>query len=308
MFSVTLWRLQLRKRLVIELIRPKLIILVGIPGSGKSTYAQSFEELGWVHLSSDLIRKELYGDESIQGDPNEVFSLMQKRAVDALNNGQSVIYDSTALTRKDRAGIIAACPKFAKIECKVIWAPIETCIERDAARERTVGKEVIDKMLKRFQFPFYDEGIDEIDVIRPQDYGTEEWIDYGLALKESMAISHDNPHHRLSIMDHSIAARNYTKKHGFSEDVFEAAAWHDCGKPYVKSFINKKGEVTDVAHYYQHQCASAWILCGLTRNVDILWLVSTHMSPFLNEKYYKNLPPFLKLMVDQLHEADLAAH
>lgn len=290
------------------MIRPKCIILCGIPGSGKSTYAQSFEELGWVHLSSDLIRKELYGDESIQGNPNEVFSLMQKRAVDALNNGKSVIYDSTALTRKDRAGIIAACPKFAKIECKVIWAPIETCIERDAARERTVGKEVIDKMLKRFQFPFHDEGIDEINVIWPQDYKTKERTNYILALHESMKIPHDNPNHTLSIMDHSIAACDYAKEHGFSEDVLAASVWHDCGKPYVKSFINKKSEVTEVAHYYQHQCVSAWILCGITRNVDILWLVSTHMSPFLNEKYYRNLPPFLKSMVDQLHEADLAAH
>lgn len=293
---------------MIELIRPKCIILCGIPGSGKSTYAQSFEELGWVHLSSDLIRKELYGDESIQGNPNEVFSLMQKRAVDALNNGKSVIYDSTALTRKDRAGIIAACPKFAKIECKVIWAPIETCIERNAARERTVGKEVIGKMLKRFQFPFYDEGIDEINVIWPQDYKTKERTNYILALHESMKIPHDNPNHTLSIMDHSIAACDYAKEHGFSEDVLAASAWHDCGKPYVKSFINKKSEVTEVAHYYQHQCVSAWILCGITRNVDILWLVSTHMSPFLNEKYYRSLPPFLKSMVDQLHEADLAAH
>lgn len=290
------------------MIRPKCIILCGIPGSGKSTYAQSFEELCWVHLSSDLIRKELYGDESIQGNPNEVFSLMQKRAVDALNNGKSVIYDSTTLTRKDRAGIIAACPKFAKIECKVIWAPIETCIERDAARERTVGKEVIDKMLKRFQFPFHDEGIDEINVIWPQDYKTKERTNYILALHESMKIPHDNPNHTLSIMDHSIAACDYAKEHGFSEDVLAASAWHDCGKPYVKSFINKKSEVTEVAHYYQHQCVSAWILCGITRNVDILWLVSTHMSPFLNEKYYRNLPPFLKSMVDQLHEADLAAH
>lgn len=293
---------------MIELIRPKCIILCGIPGSGKSTYAQSFEELGWVHLSSDLIRKELYGDESIQGNPNEVFSLMQKMAVDALNNGKSVIYDSTALTRKDRAGIIAACPKFAKIECKVVWAPIKTCIERDAVRERTVGKEVIDKMLKRFQFPFYDEGIDEINVIWPQDYKTKERTNYILALHESMQIPHDNPNHTLSIMDHSFAAYDYAKEHGFSEDVLEASTWHDCGKPYVKSFINKKSEVTEVAHYYQHQCVSAWILCGVTRNVDILWLVSTHMSPFLNEKYYRNLPPFLKSMVDQLHEADLAAH
>ena len=291
-------------------MRPKLIVCCGIQGSGKTYYSKEYIEKNpnTIHLSSDSIRAELYGDESIQGDPNEVFTLMQKRAVEALNNGQNVVYDATSITRKDRAGIIGACPKFVKIESHVVWAPIETCIERDAARERTVGKEVIDKMLKRFQFPFHDEGIDEINVIWPQDYKTKERTNYILALHESMKIPHDNPNHTLSIMDHSIAACDYAKEHGFSEDVLAASAWHDCGKPYVKSFINKKSEVTEVAHYYQHQCVSAWILCGITRNVGVLWLVSTHMSPFLNEKYYRNLPPFLKSMVDQLHEADLAAH
>ena len=73
--------------------RPKLIILVGIPGSGKTTYANNYMVLNsnTIHLSSDAIRKELYGDENIQGDPAEVFSLMQKRAVEALNDGYNVI-------------------------------------------------------------------------------------------------------------------------------------------------------------------------------------------------------------------------
>ena len=64
------------------MIRPKCIILCGIPGSGKSTYAQSFEELGWVHLSSDLIRKELYGDESIQVGDSVVIVTTQKKVQD----------------------------------------------------------------------------------------------------------------------------------------------------------------------------------------------------------------------------------
>lgn len=139
--------------------RPSLILLVGIPGSGKTTYANKYieEHSGMIHLSSDKIRKELWGDEATQGDNNEVFYRMQRRAIDGLNFGYNVMYDATNITRKDRAGIIAACPKFAKIECHIIWAPIETCIERDAARKRTVGKEVIERMLKRFQAPYYDE-------------------------------------------------------------------------------------------------------------------------------------------------------
>ena len=245
--------------------RPVLILLCGIPGSGKTTWAKNYisKNPDFVHLSSDAIRAELYGDENIQGNPVEVFTLMQKKAVESLNAGYNVVYDATSMTRKDRAGIISMCPKFTHIQCNIIWAPIETCIERDTTRERTVGKEVIDRMLKRFQMPYYDEGIDEINIIRPENF---DW------------------------------------------EIREAAYCDDCGKPYVKTFVNTKGEFSDTAHYYQHQCVGAWIACGLTFNIHTIWLISTHMAPFLNEKYYKNLSPYLKTMVDQLHECDVQAH
>ena len=287
--------------------RPVLILLCGIPGSGKTTWAKNYisKNPDFVHLSSDAIRAELYGDENIQGSPVEVFTLMQKKAVESLNAGYNVVYDATSMTRKDRAGIISMCPKFTHIQCNIIWAPIETCIERDTTRERTVGKEVIDRMLKRFQMPYYDEGIDEINIIRPENF---DWDSYYDCIIDAMKIPHDNPHHQLDIYNHCREAFNYAVEKNFDWEIKEAAYCHDCGKPYVKTFVNTKGEFSDTAHYYQHQCVGAWIACGLTFNIHTIWLISTHMAPFLNEKYYKNLSPYLKTMVDQLHECDVQAH
>lgn len=287
--------------------RPVLILICGIPGSGKTTWAKNYisKNPDFVHLSSDAIRAELYGDENIQGNPVEVFTLMQKKAVESLNAGYNVVYDATSMTRKDRASIISMCPKFTHIQCNIIWAPIETCIERDSTRERTVGKEVIDRMLKRFQMPYYDEGIDEINIIRPENF---DWDSYYDCIIDAMKIPHDNPHHQLDIYNHCMEAFNYAVEKQFDWEIREAAYYHDCGKPYVKAFVNTRGEPSDTAHYYQHQCTGAWMACGLTFDIHTIWLISTHMAPFLNEKYYKNLSPYLKTMVDQLHECDIQAH
>lgn len=230
---------------------------------------------------------------------------MQFRAIDALNNGQNVVYDATNITRRDRSYIIALCPKFVKIECHIIWAPIETCIERDAARKRTVGKEVIDKMLKRFQAPYYDEGIDEIMIKRPRAFDS---VDYENYIFTAMDIPHDNPHHTLNIMDHCKAAYDHIFYRANKEE-FAAAIIHDVGKPYVKAFIDSKGNPCEIAHYYQHQCVGAWMSYGLDDVTPyIAWLISVHMDPYLNTKYYNKLPNYLKKQVDLLHEADRNAH
>lgn len=286
--------------------RPSLILLVGIPGSGKTTYAEKYikEHSGTVHLSSDKIREELWGNEATQGDNNEVFSLMQSRAIDALNNGQSVVYDATNVTRKDRSYIITLCPKFVKIEAHIIFAPIKTCIERDAARKRTVGKGIIDKMLRRFQPVWFDEGINEIKIIEPEFFDVGAYVHNVI---EAMKIPHDNPHHSRSVYDHCVEAGVIAASNDMGRDLECAAFIHDCGKPYVKAFKDSKGNTSDIAHFYSHDNVGSWIAYGIS-DVYIAWLVGNHMGPFLNTKYYNKLPAYLKNQIDLLHKCDLDAH
>ena len=61
----------------------ELNILIGIPGSGKTTFAKSKLFENYIYLSSDEIRKELYGFEN-QEHNNEVFDLLHKRLFSAL--------------------------------------------------------------------------------------------------------------------------------------------------------------------------------------------------------------------------------
>lgn len=288
--------------------KPKLIILIAPPGVGKTTYANDYIHHNHctMHISSDGIRKRLYGSEETQGDPTEVFGCMREDTLKALRYGLNVVYDATNMTRRDRAGIISASRDIAQIEAHVVWASIETCIERDANRDRTVGKAVIDKMLKRFQAPWRDEGFVDIKVIKPKNF---DMVDYMVSCWNNMNIPHDNPHHLYGVQEHCRAAYKWACEHNMSEDIAWAAKWHDVGKPYTKAFIDGKGNSCETAHYYQHHCVGAWMAYGLYDCTPWRsWLISTHMDPFLNTKYYNNMNTILKMHIDDLHNCDLNAH
>ena len=78
-------------------------MMVGLPGSGKSTYAKQLsEETNAVICSSDTIREELYGDENSQDNNDEVFKILHSRIKENLKNGKNVIYDATNINSKRR--------------------------------------------------------------------------------------------------------------------------------------------------------------------------------------------------------------
>lgn len=283
---------------------PEFIMLVGLPGSGKSTLAKSIAEANsFTIISTDSIRKDLCGDESCQDANQDVFRIAKDMIKDSLWNGKSVVFDATNLTRKARANILEACPTGITKSAFVVWNPIEKCIENDKNRSRTVGEEVIMGMAKKFQFPFYDEGFDHINVVpNTTDWDVSEYREF---LSNKMKIDQDNSHHTKQVIDHCLTAADYSLSQDYSDDVFLAAKWHDCGKPYVKSFLDSKGNKTENAHYYGHQGVSAWQACGLSLSNTTLWLISTHMDPHLNTKYYRRLPKYLADPLNQLHACDI---
>lgn len=292
-----------------ELKPPTFYMLVGLPGSGKTTIAKRIIESDptVVHISSDAIRGELWGDESIQNNPNEVFKVMQERTILTLRQGYSVIYDATNITRKNRRSILDMLAPWVNKQCLICWAPVEVCVERDKARERTVGPAVIDKMLRRFEAPYYDEGFDSIQVaISDVHYDKQQ---YYIDLLSNMNIPHDNPHHRANVLEHCRLCGVGLIDSPVPDVVVTAGFIHDVGKPYCKTFTNKRGEVTETAHYYDHQSVGAWLSYGIEGHSPTLaWLISTHMAPYINKKYHESLPPMWKNWIDELHRADLEAH
>lgn len=311
----------------------KLIILCGLPGSGKSSYAENYKAVDdaickdfTVIHSSDAIREELFGDAGSQEDNAKVFELMRKRTQEDLKAGKTVIYDATNITRKARKSAIAcAHPTNDTVECHIVWAEPEECIRRDSLRARKVGPEVIDKMLRRWQSPWIDEGFDKIEIhLNQKDF---DQVRYVASRASDMHIPHDNPHHALGVWEHCMEAHvNIINQGATTDNIVEysgynklakAAYWHDIGKPYTKFF--KPGE--DIAHYYDHHCVGGYLAYGLFLNPDhfmydvemsdiclISWIISNHMEPFFNSSYYQKMHPQWKWYIDTIHEADVNAH
>ena len=155
----------IRTKALCDLIssRPILTVAVGIPGSGKTSYIR---EHGGKVVSSDAIREELLGDMEDQTQNGVVFAEFHKRIREALLAGESVYADATNISIKSRKGYADAMKIAWKTKAVIVAAPFEECVRRDAERERTVGTEVIERMMRRFEMPFAEEGFDGIEIVR----------------------------------------------------------------------------------------------------------------------------------------------
>ena len=139
----------------------EFIMLVGLPGCGKSTYAKKVEAEGYVIHSSDAIREELFGDVNSQEDNAKVFEVLHKRIKDDLAKGTSCVYDATNMSMKRRKAFLDEISKIScRKKCVLFVVPIEVCKEWNQKRERKVPDEVYDKMLKSFWVPAFYEGWD----------------------------------------------------------------------------------------------------------------------------------------------------
>ncbi|MCC6978081.1 MAG: ATP-binding protein [Candidatus Melainabacteria bacterium] len=155
---------------------PRLIVFAGLPASGKSTFCDGLEEAGFVRISLDEIRKEIYGDASEIGDWKVTRKRFDELYNAALAAKKNIIIDNTNFMRSQRTRVIdmAKNAGYTDIHVAMMDVPLEECIRRNKLRDRVVKEEVIrdmHKMLHGSQFPGDDEGV--VTVLAPTDVRTK---------------------------------------------------------------------------------------------------------------------------------------
>lgn len=134
-----------------------LIILIGLPGSGKSSFAQRLQTRpGWRLISTDDIRSRLFGDAAIQGSWLKVWTEVGREfceVVRSIQQGEAreAIYDATNVVRKSRREAIALARESGFTHLTGIWLnePLEVCLQRNQQRDRQVPDAVIERMNRR---------------------------------------------------------------------------------------------------------------------------------------------------------------
>jgi protein phosphatase len=128
-------------------------VMVGAPGSGKSTYAAKLAETeNAVIISGDDVRKELFGSAEIQGNWFAIWD----RIVELVEGyaDRNVILDGTHYREDYRAEAITMLRSYGyfNVEAVVINPSLATCLARNFQRaDRNVPDYVVKEMHEKLQ-------------------------------------------------------------------------------------------------------------------------------------------------------------
>jgi predicted kinase len=135
----------------------KLVITVGLPGSGKSTY---LARLGVNAISSDEVRRLIIDDPHDQTIHGRVFTAIRFLVRQRLAIGRPETYvDATHLTPWERRPYVKIAERYGcELEALYFDVPVEVCIERNRHRQPMVPAEAIREMASRMIPPAKEEG------------------------------------------------------------------------------------------------------------------------------------------------------
>ena len=154
------------------------IMLVGVPGSGKSTWARNYTEShpGYYLVSTDQIRNSLYGNQAIQGNWRQVWQQVlhqwrQGIKLSHLGKLNGVIYDATNARRRNRRQVIAAARHLGFNYITLVWfdVPLAVSLKRNQQRSRQVPPDIVVTMQRQIEGapPSFSEDVDQILRINP---------------------------------------------------------------------------------------------------------------------------------------------
>ena len=128
----------------------KLFITVGIPGTGKSTWAELHHHND-VIVSSDSIREELFGDAADQSNHKEVFDTFHGRIRMGLMYEKDVVADSTALDGFARENLLELARLWNAEPHLIIFGDVHEGLERNRARDRVVPDDAMIRMIDKYK-------------------------------------------------------------------------------------------------------------------------------------------------------------
>lgn len=143
---------------------PVLVMMVGLPGSGKSTLSQRIGPIiGAVVLESDAIRRRFFAQPSHDRDESRaLFRAINDAMTQLLRRGISVILDATNLRESDRRQAEAVAHNTgARLIVVHLTAPVDIIEERLRRRElasaacmaSAAGIDVYHRMARTMQPP-----------------------------------------------------------------------------------------------------------------------------------------------------------
>ncbi|MCB2412411.1 polynucleotide kinase-phosphatase [Demequina sp. TTPB684] len=169
----------------IEIPELALVLLIGISGSGKSTFATR-HFLGTEVISSDTARGLVSDDENDQSATADAFDVVHYLAGKRLARGKIAVIDATNIQPAARQSLVAVAREHDVLPVAIIFdVPEKTCVERNQVREdRDFGAEVIKRQaatMRRHLKGLGREGIrvthtltageiDDVEVVRTKLY------------------------------------------------------------------------------------------------------------------------------------------